>query len=318
MSCGCNKCSCSPCTCVVTCPEFCTALTVTNSWNVPACGASATLYIPGLVSVLIGTFLANPSYGFFEITGFNSINSQVTVLNNCYEQNADPGTVVPAGTKFILSASAPAQNSEQGWFNPVSPGDSWGYLSATTMTVPSDATLVYQKGDKVWLQQGGVDKYFYIIEVTSSTVVTITGGTDYTLANAVIANPRISREDVPFGFPDFFNWNPAPTGFSVNPVGVYRFSIKGIKCSLTVYESTAGTSNSTTFQYALPVVAKVITNQNWIALGEGVDNGTALVDPIRVIIGEGLSYVDLRKDLANTVWTNSGNKKSDFQAWYEI
>lgn len=106
-SCGCNKCSCKTCTCSTTCPDctvVCAALVVQNAWNVPACDASAVLSVPGLTTVLIGSYVWNPTYGWFRITAFDSVNGQITVINECIEGNADPGTVVPALTVFVFGA----------------------------------------------------------------------------------------------------------------------------------------------------------------------------------------------------------------------
>jgi len=138
----CQKCYSNPCSCnsscgctssyiVPLCPEFCTSLSVTNAWNVPACGQSAVLAIPGLRTVLIGSFLYNPTYGFFEITGFNSINYQVTVVNNCYVENAAPGTVVPANTKFIESAITGTGSTET--WTPTVTGN--GGMTVTGVTI---------------------------------------------------------------------------------------------------------------------------------------------------------------------------------------
>lgn len=109
-NCGCQSSFPTPCTRVTNCPAFCTAMTITNSWTVPACAAEAVLSIPGLKTVVVGTFLTIPGYGIFEITGFNSINSQVTVRNNCNDGNATPGTPVPAYSVAVLSANAGQTN----------------------------------------------------------------------------------------------------------------------------------------------------------------------------------------------------------------
>lgn len=138
----CNTCFCNPCTCgcssgfanfgscapcnQTSCPQFATSFSITNSWNIPACAGSAVLAIPGLQSVVIGTFLFIPTYGYFQITGFNSINGQVTVINNCYTENATPGTMVPANSQVILSAI---------------PGSSAGLTSSWTPTLTASGAM---------------------------------------------------------------------------------------------------------------------------------------------------------------------------------
>jgi hypothetical protein len=54
--------------------------------------------------VLIGSYIWNPTYGWFKITAFDSLNRQITVLNECLEANADPGTAVPSDTVFVFGA----------------------------------------------------------------------------------------------------------------------------------------------------------------------------------------------------------------------
>ncbi len=81
--------------------------------------------------------------------------------------------------------------------------DSWTYASASTITVPSGAASIYKKGDKLKLTQTTV-KYFYIIGV-ADTVLTVTGGSDYTVANAAISAIYYSHQLNPIGFPEYFN-----------------------------------------------------------------------------------------------------------------
>lgn len=126
MSCGCSS-SKSRCGCTescVTCPTVCVVLTVSNSWNIPACGSNAILAVDGLTSVLVGAYVYNPDFGSFKIVGFNSLNGQITVENECIDGNASPGTTVPADTEFIFS-SAPtsaAVSILDAWITPACSG----------------------------------------------------------------------------------------------------------------------------------------------------------------------------------------------------
>lgn len=316
MGCKCGSSSCQNC-CYsnYTCPEFCTSLPVANSWNIPACGEEAVLYIPGLLTALIGSFLANPTYGFFEITGFNSINSLVTVVNNCYFENAEPGTIVPGGTKFVLSAVPPSSTIEGGWFSPINAGEEWSFNTSTSVNVPSDATLIYQKGDKVRFSQGGVYKYFYIADVPSSTVLTLTGGSDYTVSNAVIDTPMISREDVPFNFPDYFNWNPTQVGFAALPTSsTYQFVIKGKVCTVFVHQGVNGTSNSTSFTISAPLTAATVVNAFWgAAAWNMVDNGASVASLGVAYLGSAGTTITIDKTPGTPAsWTNANGKRASF------
>lgn len=108
---------------------------------------------------------------------------------------------------------------------------SWAYASATTITVPSGAGSIYRKGDKIRLKQGGAYKYFYIVGV-ADTVLTVTGGTDYTVADSAITDMYFSKESTPQGFPRYFSWTPTYScSGSMTIIGVTttqaKFAIQG-------------------------------------------------------------------------------------------
>jgi hypothetical protein len=133
------------------------------------------------------------------------------------------------------------------------------YASATTITVASGAALIYKKGDKLKLTQTTV-KYFYVVTV-ADTLLTITGGTSFTLANAVITDMFVSHQANPIGFPQWFNYIPVLTGSVSNPVLgsstiAGKFTIQGelVTCSGIYLVTTGGTFNagSGTYYVSLP------------------------------------------------------------------
>lgn len=129
--------------------------------------------------------------------------------------------------------------------------DTWTYASSTTITVPTNATTRYAKGDKIRLVQSGTTKYFSVASV-AATLLTVTGGTDYTVANAAIASPAVSRDASPVGFPDAFNYTPTYTGFSGSvSTNFAYFSLKGSMCDL--YLDFSGTSSTDTITATAPV-----------------------------------------------------------------
>jgi len=91
-------------------------------------------------------------------------------------------------------------SKNSGWI-PVS--DSWAYASADsptfTITVPTGAASIYSVGMRIKLTQTTV-KYF-IITAVADTVLTVYGGTDYTLINAAISAISYSTQKAPLGFP---------------------------------------------------------------------------------------------------------------------
>lgn len=123
-----------------------------------------------------------------------------------------------------------------GW---VPAGETWTYASASTFTITGDKTGKYQVGDKIKLTQT-TDKYFYVVGVSygaPNTTVTVTGGSDYTVANAAITSPYFSKVENPQGFPAFFNYTPVLTGDNADLSGfdVARFTIHGRKVFLSFY-----------------------------------------------------------------------------------
>ena len=137
-----------------------------------------------------------------------------------------------------------------GWIS----AGTWAYASATTITVPSGAALIYQKGDKLKLTQTTV-KYLYVADV-ADTVLTVTGGSDYSVANAAITSPYYSHADNPLGFPDLFNWTPTLTGGASDLSGYTeaKFTIKG-NTLFFIFQATSKnvTGSAGTIQITLPL-----------------------------------------------------------------
>jgi len=110
-SCGCSSCqsssSCNSLCYSSCCDKFCANIEIRNSWNVPACDDTAQLYVPGLKTALIGSYISNPTYGYFKIVAVSGSGNKITVQNECLYGNAAPGTVVTAGTKFNFGPPPP-------------------------------------------------------------------------------------------------------------------------------------------------------------------------------------------------------------------
>jgi len=154
----------------------------------------------------------------------------------------DAGTVVGP-----LSTGSPAD----GWL-PVS--GSWTYASASTIIVPSGAAAIYSVGDKIKLTQTTV-KYFYVIGV-ADTVLTVTGGSDYTIANAAITAIYYSHQASPIGFPSKFNWVPSLSGMTLGDgtlVGFFSISGKTCYCEARLtFGSTSSIGSNPRFGIPVP------------------------------------------------------------------
>ncbi len=208
---------------------------------------------------------------------------------------------------------ATVESGGDGW---TAAGETWTYASPTTFTISGDKTSKYQKGDKIKLTNDGSVKYFYIIGVSYSdpnTTVTVTGGSDYSLANAAITSPYYSKIENPQGFPGWFNWTPTYTGFSSGPTGIKaKFKINGSQC-IALHWSSPGTSNATDFTISCPVASVTATYAYAFALV--VDNGTN-GDGIVDLAASTTSFRVRRTGLA--AFAASGDKNAIFEIIYEI
>ena len=163
----------------------------------------------------------------------------------------------PVGDQVLTSVGGvPTWANPDGW-TPVS--DSWAYASATTITVPSGAAARYKVGQGVRLTQTTV-KYFYIVGV-ADTVLTITGGSDYTLANAAIS--AVSYTNTPgtaIGFPGSFNFATVPVGVtSPTYTSGGSFIMKGRDITFNgLVNLTGWTGNAGFLRFTLPVAGKTL------------------------------------------------------------
>jgi len=199
--------------------------------------------------------------------------------------------------------------------------DTVTYASATTFTIAGDWTGILQKGDKFKCTQTSV-KYFYIIGVSYSspnTTVTVTGGSDYTLADAAITSPYFSKVENPQGFPTIFNYSPTYGGFSADPTEDMYFFIKGKVCYVNYQTGVPGTSNANTFTISAPVVA---TGDGRAPITAATNSGALLTTAPGsnfVFIGTAnATTLRLAINSSSVGWSTSGIKRGDFQIFYPI
>jgi len=105
-------------------------------------------------------------------------------------------------TSIVLTS--PVIREYSGWQEA---NETWTYASATTFTISGDQTSLLAKGIKLKLTNSTV-KYFYVKSSSYSspdTTVTVTGGSDYTLADTDITSPFYSYEENPQSFPNGFD-----------------------------------------------------------------------------------------------------------------
>ena len=210
--------------------------------------------IPAVYAPLVSPSFTTPNLGT-PSAGILT-NCTFPTLNQSTSGNAATATKLAAtkninGIAFDGSADIETSAHINGW---ITVSDSWSYASASTITVPSGAASLYTQGDRLSIVQSSATKYFYIIAV-ADTLLTVTGGTDYTVANSTISSPRVSHMNCPADFPINFAYSPSFTGFSSNPTGSFHFTLYGRMCFVTHRETGLGTKNASTFEIGLPITA---------------------------------------------------------------
>ena len=176
-------------------------------------------------------------------------------LKNGYPINATP----TANNIPVLDAvgGIPYLAELGGWEYPaVTPT----YASASTITVPSGAASIYQKGDRVRFKQGAGYKYYVIVGV-ADTVLTFAVNTDYTVANSAITDFYYSHQANPLGYPGWFSFTPsiAYTGGSAptSPTAQKcKFYIVGTSITVNLFVTYGGAgSGNTSAALTLPVAS---------------------------------------------------------------
>lgn len=178
-------------------------------------------------------------------------------------------------TGTLSVASVTWANLITGWINsPLT----WTYVSATSFKITGqDVTALFPKGTKIKLTQTST-KYFYVTGAAFSTdtTVTITGGSDYTLANAAITSPMYSYAASPQGFPYKFVYSASYTNMTVGAGGVLReFSMQGDMVDLRWYlilAADSAVSSAPTVSLPVTAASNYVVGQS-LGLAEFLDSG---------------------------------------------
>ena len=183
------------------------------------------------------------------------------------------------GTVLTLAAGVPSWasgGSSDGWTT--DSGSTWTYASATTINVADGTKFV--KGTRIKLTQTTA-KYFVVTGI-SGNVITVTGGTDYTVANAAITTQQYSHEASPLGYPGSFTYTPTVTsegGTFTTTVPAGKFRVIGNTCwlSLKIGVTTVGTATGG-MDITVPITADTTNYYAFTGFNNGV--GTALAGEV--------------------------------------
>ena len=221
-----------------------------------------------------------------------------------------------------LTGPAGSGASADGWID--DSAETWTYASGSgggtaTFTVSGDKTEKYTVGTRIKLTQTTV-KYFVVaadsVYSSGNTTVTITAGSDYTLANAAITNNYHSYVVNPQGYPGCFNYTITYTGFSSNPSTIEaKFSVIGKMCTVQVATGN-GTSNSGTFNISAPIPSK--SGIDVRINGQGADNGVDQNTPIMIRLAGSTSTINVFLNGNFAGFNSSGIKSAFFTITYPI
>jgi hypothetical protein len=118
--------------------------------------------------------------------------------------------------------------------------------------------------------------------------------------------------------PEGIAWTPVFTGFSADPLGVYRYILVGKLCIAMVRIYSLGTSNADTFALTAPFKALTLSSMQWGCLcWRAYDYGNLLTTPAMALISDGDTSISVYKDLSMSGWTTSGYKGANFTLIYE-
>jgi hypothetical protein len=214
-----------------------------------------------------------------EIATVTAISTDTFTITRTQEGSTNRSVVV--GDQIANAMTAVIDDGWQGI------NDSWSYASATTITVPSGAASLYQIGDRIKITQTTV-KYFYIISLTD-TVLTVSGGSDYTVANAAISAIYVSHQSNPIGFPGNFNFSPAravsggtvPTYTTID-LSYFRMEGTMVYVCFSWVNLSGGTAGAGTnpLTFSLPVAVKssdYYGDRNHLGVGWGLNSSTGTV-----------------------------------------
>ena len=182
--------------------------------------------------------------------------------------------------------------------------------TATFTIAGVDRTLQLSPGTRIKLTQT-TTKYFVVASVafSTNTTVTVTGGSDYTLANAAITAPNYSYVSNPQGYPGWFNFALTATGWSGTPTVNAVFAVEGRTCTLIL--NVTGTSNATTAGGTAPITSNAA--ETLVASFVATNNGSLQSAPGRATINAGGTSIVFSISYGTVGgWTSSGTKTISF------
>jgi len=228
-----------------------------------------------------------------------------------------------AGDFLYYNGTNWVHRTQDGW---IADADTYVYVSATSFKIAGkDVTARFPVGCKLKLTQTTA-KYFYVVSAAFSndTTVTITGGSDYSLANAAIDSPYYSYQSSPQGFPQWFNYTPSWEGFSVDPsannFSIARFKIEGRLVTQEFHYDNNGTSNANYCRHSKAVLSSYAARYYSEGTAVTYDSATSVwtKDGNRCYVVDDSNWITIGRNNSITGWSTSGAKNAAFKITWMI
>ena len=183
--------------------------------------------------------------------------------------------------------------------------DTWVYVSATTFKIAGkNVTSKFPKGTKLKLTQTST-KYFYVIGSTFSTdtTITVTGGADYSLANADITSPYYSYVATPQGHPIWFAYTAtlgSDSGTITTETHSTKFKIDGTQVTylfrIAITDKGTGSGGIT--------LTTPVTQESYQFAGWGAENTNGTQNFTLAVAFDGSDKLRIKKYDGTTVIAN--------------
>jgi hypothetical protein len=237
---------------------------------------------PGGITAWEGGWVTATAYSEGDAVSHNG-SSYVARQDHTSGATSEPGVGASWETYWMLLVESSAVAAD-GWVDDTA--TTWTYASASTFTVSGDVTATFTKGTRIKLTQTGV-KYFVVVGSSfggGNTTVTITGGTDYTLANAAISANYYSYAVNPQGYPGWFDYTPTLKATSSDPTlgsgssSAGSFSVVGATTFVRVgfvFGSSGASAGSGDYYIDAPVGTIHASSQRFVGSCFAYDSGVS-------------------------------------------
>lgn len=175
------------------CNQFTFGVCPDVSWNVPACGQTALLSVPGIQGASIGSYIWHTAYGYFQVVSVDADKGLLGIVNTCLTGNADPGTQIPKCTCFTVSPP-PADVASNSQLFPYVAIDFTAPADSTCLAITVTTISGLSVGDIISIGSG----FYEIDSFISDTVITICNTGDGILpGTSVIAQDQFGIYQYP-------------------------------------------------------------------------------------------------------------------------